>query len=116
MTTFNIGSQNAASIQNVAGDMVVEGGNHATANVQLIELRGQLAQLREDIDRLALPVETRAAASEALAEAEAEAATSTPRSNRIARALRRVQETLNDAGVDVVRTLAGAITLVALLA
>ena len=116
MTMFNIGSQNAASIQNVGGDMVVEDGIHAMANVQLIELRGQLAQLREDIDRLVLPVETRAAASEALAEAEAEAATSTPRSNRIARALRRVQETLNDAGVDVVRTLAGAINLVALLA
>ena len=116
MTTFNIGSQNAASIQNVGGDMVVEGGLHATANVHLIELRGQLGQLREDIDRLPLPVETRASASEALAQAEAEAATPAPRSNRIARALRRVQETLNDAGVDVVRTLAGAMTLVALIA
>ena len=116
MTTFNIGSQNAASIQNVGGDVVIQGGIAATASVHLIELRGQLAQLREDIDRLALPVETRVTASEALAEAEAEAATAAPRSNRIARALRRVQETLNDAGVDVVRTLAGAITLVALIA
>ena len=116
MTTFNIGSQNAASIQNVGGDLVVAGGIHATASVQLIELRGQLAQLREDIDRLALPVETRAAANEALAEAEAEAATPAPRSNRIACALRRVQATLNDAGVDVVRTLAGALTLLALIA
>ena len=117
MTTFNIGSQNAASIQNVGGDMVVDGGIHATANVQqLIELRGQLAQLREDLDRLPLPVETRAAASEALAEAEAEAANPAPRSNRIARALRRVHATLNDAGIDVVRTLAGAMTLVALIA
>ena len=26
MTTFNIGSQNAGSIQNVGGDMVVRGG------------------------------------------------------------------------------------------
>ena len=116
MTTFNIGSQNAASIQNVGGDVVIQGGIAATASVHLIELRGQLAQLREDIDRLALPADTRAAASEALTAAEAEAATPAPQPNRIARALRRVQETLNDAGVDVVRTLAGAITLVALIA
>ena len=116
MTTFNIGSQNAASIQNVGGDMVIHDGIHAAASVHFFELRGQLAQLREDIDRLALPVETRAAASGALAEAEAEAATSAPRSNRIARALRRVQETLNEAGVDILHTLTGALSLVALLA
>jgi hypothetical protein len=71
--------------------------------------------LREEIDRLALSAEARAAASEALAQAEIEAAAPTPRSNRIARALRRVQETLNEAGVDVVRALAGAVSLVALI-
>ena len=116
MTTFNIGSQNAAAIQNVGGDMVVQGGIHGTASVHLVELRAQLGQLRDEINRLALPAETRALASEALAEAEAEAAAPTPRSNRIAQALRRVRETLNDAGVDVVRALAGAVSLVALLA
>jgi hypothetical protein len=115
MTTFNIGSQNAGSIQNVGGNMVVHEGIHGTASVHLVELREQLAQLREDIDRLALPAESRAVASVALAEAEAEAAASAPRSNRIARALRRVTETLNDAGVDVVRALASAVSLVALL-
>ena len=115
MTAFNIGSQNAASIQNVGGNMVVHDGIHGTANVHVIELRAELAQLRDDIDRLALPVETRAVAREALAEAEAEAAAPVPRSNRIARALRRVTETLNDAGVDAVRALAGAVSLVALL-
>jgi hypothetical protein len=116
MTTFNIGSQNAASIQNVGGDMVVQDGIHATANVHLIELRAELAQLRDEIDRLALPPGSRAVASEALAEAEAEAAMPAPRSNRIAHALRRVGEALNDAGIDVVRALAGAVSLVALLA
>jgi hypothetical protein len=55
-------------------------------------------------------------ASGALAEAEAEAATATPRSNRIAHALGRVRESLNDAGIDIVRSLAGAASLVALLA
>ena len=58
MTTFNIGSQNAASIQNAGGDMVVHDGIHGTANVHLIELRAQLAQLRDDIDRLTLPAES----------------------------------------------------------
>ena len=116
MTTFNIGSQNAASIQNVGGNMVVHDGMHGTANVHLIELRAQLAALREDIDQLALPAESHTLASEALAEAEAEAAAPVPRSNRIAHALRRVNETLNDAGIDVVRALSGALSLVALIA
>ena len=116
MTTFNIGSQNAASIQNVGGNVVVHDGIHGTANVHLIELRAQLAQLRDEIDRIALPAESRTLASQALAEAEAEAAAPVPRSNRIARALRRVTEALNDAGVDVVRALTGALSLVALIA
>jgi hypothetical protein len=115
MTTFNIGSQNAASIQNVGGNMVVHDGSHGTANVHLIELRAQLAQLREDIDRLALPAESHTLASEALAEAEAEAAEPAPRANRIAHALGRVRETLSDAGIDVVRLLAGTASLAALL-
>ena len=115
MTTFNIGSQNAASIQNVGGDMVVQGAIHSTASVHLVELRAQLAQLRNEIDQLALPADSRAAASEAAAEAQAEAATPAPRSNRIAHALRRVRETLDDAGIDVVRALTGAVSLVALI-
>lgn len=115
MTTFNIGSQNAASIQNVGGDMVVHDGIHATASVHVIELRAELAHLRDELDRLALPPESRALASEALAEAEAEAATPAPRPNRIAHSLRRVRETLNDAGIDVVRALAGAVSVAALL-
>ena len=116
MTTFNIGSQNAASIQNVGGDMVVQDGIQGTASVHLNELRAQLAELRDDIDRLPLPPDRRALASDALDEAEAEAARQAPRPNRIAHALRRVRETLNDAGIDVVRTLAGAVSLAALLA
>lgn len=115
MTTFNIGGQNAASIQNVGGNMVVHDGVHATATMHLIELRGQLAELRAEIDRLALPESSRLSVSEALTEAEAEAAAPAPRPNRIAGALGRVRKTLNDAGVDVVRTLAGAVSLVALL-
>ena len=79
--------------------MVVEEGIHGTANVHVIDLRGRLTQLSKEIDRLALPAESRACAREALAEAEAEAAAPAPRSSRIADSLRRVTETLNDAGV-----------------
>ena len=122
MSTFNIASQNAGSIQNVGGDMVVQDGIHATATVHVTELRGRLADLREEIDRLALCAESRAVVSGALAEAEAEAAAPAPRSHRIAQSLRRVTETLQDAGglanaaVGVVRALASAVSLVALLA
>ena len=122
MTTFNIGSQNAGSIQNIGGNMVVQDGIHGTANVHVIELRGRLAQLSEEIDRLALPTESHAVAREALADAAAEAAAPAPRSNRIAHNLRRVTDTLTDAGVlasaasGVVNALASAVFLVALLA
>lgn len=122
MTTFNIGSQNAGSIQNVGGNMVVQDGIHGTANVHVIELRDRLAQLGWEIDQLALPAHGGAVAREALAEAEAEAAAPAPRSNRIADSLRRVTETLNDAGVlasaavNVGRVLASAVSLLPLLA
>jgi hypothetical protein len=121
MTTFSIGSQNAGSIQNIGGDMVVQGGIHGTANVHVAELRGRLAQLTEDADRLGLRGESLAVATAALAEAEAEAAAPAPRWKRIAGSLRRVAETLNDAGtlttaaVAFGNTLASAISLVALL-
>jgi hypothetical protein len=121
MTTFNIGNQNAASIQNVGGDVTVQGGIHGTANVHIVELRGRLAQLGEEIDRLELPAETRAIAREALDEAETEAAAPSPRSNGIARSLQRVTDTLNDAGVvgnaavGVMRALASAVSLVPLI-
>jgi hypothetical protein len=122
MSTFNIGSQTAASIQNVGGDMVVHDGIHGTANVHVIELRDRLADLKHELDQVALPAESRAVATEALAEAEAEAAAPRPRSRRIADSLRRVTEALSDAGalagaaVGVIHALTGALSLVPLLA
>ena len=119
MTTFNIDSQNAGSIQNVGGDMVVDRGIHGSANVHVNELRGCLAELKTEVDRLGLPTETRAAASEAIAEAEAEAAAPEPRSTRIGDSLRRVTEALGEAGAltnAVGGTLEGALNLVKLLA
>jgi hypothetical protein len=122
MTTFNIGSQNAGSIENVGGDMVVRGGIHGTANVHILELRDRLAEVKAEVDRLALPAATRAAASKALADAEAEAAAPDPRPNRIRDSLRRVTSALEDggalatAGAGLGRALGSAVSLVALLA
>jgi hypothetical protein len=122
MTTFNVGSQSAGSIQNVGRDMVVDHGIHGSANVQISELRRCLAELKAEVDRLALPTETRAAACEALAEAEAEAAALEPRSKRIGDSLRRVTKALGEAGaltnagLGVLRALEGALNLVKLLA
>jgi hypothetical protein len=99
MSTFNIGSQNAASIQNVGGDMVVHDGVHVRANVRVIEFRDRLGELRQEIDRLDLPAEHRAAAAAALDEAAAEAAAPAPRAKRIADCMRRVGETIDGAGV-----------------
>ena len=122
MTSFNIGSQNAGSIANVGGDMVVHGGIHGTANVRILELRDRLAELKAEIARLELPSATRAAAGEALADAEAEAAAPEPRPGRIHDSLRRVVRALEDggalanAGVGLARALGGAVGLVAALA
>jgi hypothetical protein len=121
VTTFNIGSQNAGSIQNVGRDMVVNGGVHGAASVQVVELRGRLAQLSEELYRLPLPPEARAAARDALAEAETEAAAAAPRSDRIGRSLKRVTEVLEDAGAlasagaGLARALGRAVALVGLI-
>jgi hypothetical protein len=121
MTTFNIGNQNAGSIQNVGGDMAVHGGLHGSANVQVIELRGRLAQLSEELYRLPLPPESHAAARDALAEAETEAAAPEPRSDRIGRNLGRVTDVLEDAGAlasagtGLARALGRAVALVGML-
>jgi hypothetical protein len=122
MTTFNIGSQNAGSIQNVGGDLVIRGGIRGTAILQVAQLQGRLADLRQEIDRVTLPADSRAVAMQALAEAEAEAAAPAPRPSRIAHSLRRVTETLEDAGVlasaavGAARALGSALSLIPLLA
>jgi uncharacterized small protein (DUF1192 family) len=90
--------------------------------VHVTELRGRLAQLSEELDRLVLSPESRASARSALAEAEAEAAQPTPRPTRIARSLERVTKVLEDAGAlaepetILVRSHRSAVSLVGLLA
>ena len=93
MTTFNIGSQNAASIQNIGGDSVVEGGVNASATWQTVELRTALEQLRTDAAAYSLP-----AVDEALAAASAEAAQARPERDRVAGFLSTATLRLKEAG------------------
>lgn len=73
MTTFNIGTQNAASIQNVAGDSVVEGGLHASATWETVELRAAIGRVQEEVAGLSLP-----AVDQALSAAASEVAQARP--------------------------------------
>jgi uncharacterized small protein (DUF1192 family) len=90
--------------------------------VHVVELRGRLAQLHEELDRLVLSRESRAAATAALEEAETEAAQPEPRAGRIARSLECVTKVLDDAGAlregetILVRSHRSAVSLVGLLA
>jgi hypothetical protein len=96
MTTFSIGTQNAASINNVGGDMVIEGGLHASASWSY-ELRGEIARARNELDRLPVPDGVRALADTALS-AAADAANGKPDKGRIAHLLGTTINTLKEAG------------------
>lgn len=97
MTTFNIGTQNAASINNVGGDMVIEGGLHASAQWSY-ELRNELVRASEELARLPIPRTVRAKADDALLSAAAEAGNGKPDKRRIADLLARAINTLKEAG------------------
>jgi hypothetical protein len=97
MTTFEIGSQNAASIQNVGGDLTI-GELHVEAVWSAAEVRQELERLREELARAALPLERRAAAEEAVGAAAAEAGLPVPSRGRIAELLREATTVVDDAG------------------
>jgi hypothetical protein len=97
MTTFNIGTQNAASINNVGGDMVIEGGLHASAQWSY-ELRNELVRASEELARLPIPRTVRAKADDALLSAAAEAGNGKPDKRRIAELLGRSISALKEAG------------------
>jgi len=96
MTTFNIRDQQAAAINNVGGDMTVE-GNFVSVGT-LGELRGELSRLTAEVGRLGLPYDQREAVEGELAGAEAEAAVSEPNAGGIARRLEQATAVLRDAG------------------
>ena len=89
MTTFNIGTQRASTINNVGGDMTVPGGDgwdRAAFTAELRRLELGLAQLR-------LPAGGRLAVEQALAATAAE-----PDPERVAERLSCITRTLAEAG------------------
>jgi hypothetical protein len=97
MTTFEIGSQNAASIQNVGGDLTI-GELHVEAAWSAVEVRQELERLQEQLARAALPPERRAAAEEAVGAAAAEAGLPVSSPGRIAELLHEATTVVGDAG------------------
>jgi hypothetical protein len=97
MTTFNIGSQNAASIQNIGGDAVINGGVHAVAT-QHIDLRGAITRVQQEAAAVPLEPPARATVECALNAAAAEAASEAPDRGRVAELLGTATSALRAAG------------------
>ena len=117
MSTFNIGQQNAANIQNIGGDAVIEGGIHASASWETLELRRTISSAQEGVAELALSPDVRAAVTQALDEAAREAALPKPDKHDVAQHLGAAARTLDQAGAlvgagtSVVEALRRAVTL-----
>jgi hypothetical protein len=97
MTTFEIGSQNAGSIQNVGGDLTI-GELHVEAAWSAVEVQQELARLQEELNGVPISYPTRVAAESALAAAQAEAAAQAPDRARISELLQRATQVLSNAG------------------
>jgi hypothetical protein len=97
MTIFEIGSQNAASIQNVGGDLTI-GELHVEATWSAVEVRQELERLQKELARIVLPPERRADAEQAVGAAAAEAGLPAPSRGRIAELLREATAVVGDAG------------------
>jgi hypothetical protein len=97
MTSFDIGSQTAASIQNVGGDLTI-GHLHVEAAWSAVAVRQELTRLQEALDGAPISYPTRVAAESALAAARTEAAGPAPDRTRIADLLQRTTQVLANAG------------------
>ena len=87
-TAFNIGTQRAGTINNVAGDMIV------TAGTGRLDLRSELDRLEAEVAHLRLP--PRQAAAMRVAIADAASSSSDP--GAVARRLDRLTRTLGEVG------------------
>ena len=97
MTNFNIGQQNAASIQNIGGDAVIEGGIHASATWEVVELRRVIERVQEGVAALELPPPTLEAVNQSLEAAAQEAARTKPDKHDVAEHLGNAARTLKEA-------------------
>jgi propanediol dehydratase large subunit len=98
MATFNIGQQNAANVQNIGGDAVVEGGIHASATWETVELRHTIARAQGAVADLGLPPPTLESVNESLTAAAQEAAEPRPDRYHVAEHLGTAARTLDEAG------------------
>jgi beta-phosphoglucomutase-like phosphatase (HAD superfamily) len=98
MANFNIGQQNAANIQNIGGNATIEGGIHATANWETLELRRTIARTRDEIAGLDLPTEARETVNQSLDAASQEASATKPDRYKVGEHLGAATRTLKEAG------------------
>jgi hypothetical protein len=98
MATFNIGSQNAANIQNIGGDAVINGGIYAHATFEIGELRAVIARAREQAAEMELPPQVRDPLDRALASAAAEASREHPDEGRLVGLIGSAGRILKEAG------------------
>jgi hypothetical protein len=98
MANFNIGQQNAASIQNIGGDAVIEGGIRVYATWEVVELRRVIARAQNGVAALELPPPTLEAVNHALDAAALEAAQPKPDKHDVAQHLGNATRTLQEAG------------------
>ena len=98
MSTFNIGQQNAANIQNIGGDAVIHGGIQATASWETLELRRAIARARDGLSELALPQPVLEDVNRSLEAAANEAAQPKPDRHDVAEHLAAATATLREAG------------------
>jgi hypothetical protein len=117
MSTFNIGQQNAANIQNIGGDAVMHGGIQATATWETLELRRAIARARDGLGELALPQAVHEDVNRSLEAAANEAAQPKPDRHDVAEHLAAATATLReadalvDAGSNVVGGLRRAVAM-----
>ena len=91
-------TQAAAAITNIGGDAVIEGGVHASATWEVVELRRVIARTQEGVAALELPPPTLEAVNRELDAAAREAAQLKPDKHDVAAHLGNATRTLQEAG------------------
>ncbi len=95
---FNIGSQQAVNLNNVAGDMTIVGGQHGEATITIATVYRDIQLLREGLQDLPLPPRERQVADQALDRAMQEVAQAIPNKRKIASYLEEVTQILGKFG------------------
>ncbi|MGH3040255.1 MAG: hypothetical protein ACRDNG_00660 [Gaiellaceae bacterium] len=96
-SSFQIGAQQAGSIQRVEGDLTIGAADLAATSTA--ELRRELARLADEVARVPVPASAIGAVDRALAAAAAESHVSAPDRKKIAEFLVQAARALCEAGV-----------------